>query len=151
MLNKVILMGRLVRDPELRYTQSNLAVASFTIAVDRNRKSEGQPTADFIDIVAWGKSGEFVSQWFQKGSLIVVVGRLQSRNWEDRNGNKRVSIEVVAEEVQFGESKKSRESYGGAAAPYGRENASNTAPSYDLPAEDSDFSELSDDDGDVPF
>jgi len=147
MLNKAIIMGRLVRDPELRRTASNLGVCSITVAVDRDRKTEGQPTADFIDVVTFGKTAEFVSQWFTKGSMIVVDGRIQSRNWEDKNGNKRVSVEIVADQVHFGESKKSKESY----------NTNQTgsyqaaAPNYDLPTGDSDFTELSDDDGEVPF
>ncbi len=160
MLNKAIIMGRLTRDPELRHTPSNTPVVSFTVAVDRNRKTEGQPTADFIDCVAWNRQAEFVQQWFNKGSMIIVSGRIQTRNWEDRNGNKRVSVEIVADEINFGETKKSRDSYQqqggyqssrnedyGAPAP----NYSTPTPSYDLPSDDSDFSELSDDDGEVPF
>lgn len=151
MLNKAILMGRLTRDPELRYTQSNMPVASFTLAVDRSRKTEGQPSADFIDIVAWNKQAEFVHQWFAKGALAIVVGRIQTRNWEDKNGNKRVSVEVIADEIQFGESKKSREA-NGAGMPAPRQNAAPApTPGYDLPSGDSDFSELGDDDGEVPF
>ena len=138
MLNKIILMGRLTRDPELRHTQSNTPVASFTLAVDRDRKENGERKTDFFDCIAWGKRGEFVSQWFTKGQMAIVCGRLESRNWEDRNGNKRVSIEINADEIQFGESKKSREE-GAQDAP--RRSASVSAD---------DFSEL-DDDSDVPF
>ena len=113
MLNKAILMGRLTRDPELRYTQSNIPVVTFSIAVDRNYSNNGgERQTDFIDIVAWRRTAEFVSQWFTKGQMIVVVGSIQSRRWQDKNGNNRTSIEVVADEVQFGESKRSRESGG---------------------------------------
>lgn len=127
MLNKAILMGRLTRDPELRHTQSDTAVASFSLAIDRDRKGpNGERQTDFIDCVAWGRQAEFVSQWFTKGMLAIVVGRVQSRNWEDKNGNKRVSIEINVDEVSFGETKKSREQNDG-------------------------FAELDDDDGEVPF
>lgn len=115
MLNQIVLMGRLVRDPELRYTQSQTPVASFRIAVDRDfpvRDSQERQT-DFIDIVAWRQSAEFVSKYFSKGSMIIVVGRLQIREWTDREGNKRTSAEVQAERVMFGESKRSRDEDGG--------------------------------------
>lgn len=127
MLNKVILMGRLTRDPEMRHTQSNIAVASFSLAIDRDRKgSDGERQTDFIDCVAWGRQAEFLNQWFKKGMMAIVVGRVQSRNWEDKNGNKRVSIEINVDEVSFGETKKSREQNDG-------------------------FAVLDDDDGEVPF
>ena len=163
MLNKAILMGRLTRDPELRYTQNNLPVVQFTIAVERNRAAQGQENqTDFINIVAWRKTAEFVSQWFTKGVMIIVTGSIQSRRWQDKNGNNRTSIEVVADEVQFGESKRSREENSGYqqggydnrgyqntySAP---KQASSTAQSFDMPAGNSDFSEISDDDGKVPF
>ncbi len=150
MLNKAILMGRLTRDPELKYTNSNLPVVRFSIAVDRNYSgNNGERQTDFIDIVAWRKTAEFVSQWFAKGQMIVVVGSIQSRRWQDKNGNNRTSIEVVADEVQFGDSKKNREG--------GTQQRQNNyqpyadpapAPSYDMPAAN-DFSEISDDE--VPF
>ena len=150
MLNKAILMGRLTRDPELRYTQSNLPVVSFSIAVDRNYNSNGgERQTDFIDIVAWRRTAEFVSQWFTKGMMIIVTGSIQSRNWQDKNGNNRTSVEVVADEVQFGETKKSRESNAGYQG--GHTPAPQQAPSFDMPAGNSDFSEISDDDGEVPF
>ena len=127
MLNKAILMGRLTRDPELRHTQSNMAVASFSLAIDRDRKGpNGERQTDFIDCVAWGRQAEFVSQWFTKGMLAIVVGRIQSRNWEDRNGNKRVSIEINVDEISFGETKKSREQNGGFAGGY--DNGSQIVP-----------------------
>lgn len=110
MLNKAILMGRLTRDPELRHTQSNMAVASFSLAIDRDRKGpNGERQTDFIDCVAWGRQAEFVSQWFTKGMLAIVVGRMQSTSYEDKNGNKRTKITVNCDEVQFGETKKARE------------------------------------------
>lgn len=167
MLNKAILMGRLTRDPELRYTQSNIPVVTFSIAVDRNYSNNGgDRQTDFIDIVAWRRTAEFVSQWFTKGQMIVVVGSIQSRRWQDKNGNNRTSIEVVADEVQFGESKRSRESGGSYPNnnggypqnggyqnpnPYAAPQQSVPAPSFDMPAGNSDFAEISDDDGEVPF
>lgn len=136
MLNTITIMGRMTRDAELRYTQSGKPVASFTVAVDRDFVKDGQKETDFIDVVAWNGVGEFVSKHFHKGSMIVVSGRLQSRKWEDRDGNKRVSWEIKADSVYFGESKKSEgfdpEKY-----------AQNTKPS--------EFVELPDDDGELPF
>ena len=107
MLNKAILMGRLVADPELRRTPNNNSVTSFTLAVNRSFVRQGeQPQTDFIDIVAWGKTAEFVSRYFVKGQLVAVAGRIQTRTWEDKQGNKRKSVEVVAEEVHFAEPKR---------------------------------------------
>lgn len=149
MLNKAILMGRLTRDPELRYTQSNIPVVTFSIAVDRNYSNNGgDRQTDFIDIVAWRKTAEFVSQWFTKGQMIVVVGSIQSRRWQDKNGNNRTSIEVVADEVQFGESKRSRES--GESYPNNNGGYPQTADTG-KPAVDPDFFEITDDDGEAPF
>lgn len=102
MLNKIVIMGRLTRDPELRQTQNQIPVASFTLAVDRDYGDE----TDFIDCVAWRKTAEFVSNYFFKGKMAVVAGRLQIRKWEDKDGNKRKSAEVVADNVYFGDSKK---------------------------------------------
>ena len=146
MLNKVILMGRLTRDPEMRYTQSNTPVTSFTLAIDRDRKGpNGERQTDFIDCVAWGKQAEFVKSWFAKGVMAIVVGRIQSSNWEDRNGNKRTSIEVSTESVTFGETKKAR-------------GAGNQQPEYSQQPEfgptqyaANDFAMLPDDGSDVPF
>ena len=108
MLNKIILMGRLTRDPELRHTQTGTAVASFSLAVDRDFKDKatGDRTTDFIDVVAWRQTGEFVSRYFTKGRMAVVEGRLQIRDWTDKDGNKRRSAEVVADNVYFGDSKR---------------------------------------------
>ena len=108
MLNKIILMGRLTRDPELRRTQSGTAVASFTLAVDRDYKpQDGERETDFIDIVAWRGTGEFVSKYFTKGRMAVVEGRLQVRDWTDDGGNKRRSTGGVADNVYLGDSKRS--------------------------------------------
>ena len=157
MLNHIVIMGRLTRDPELRRTGTGTAVASFTVAVDRdfgNRES-GERETDFIDCVAWRQTGEFVSKYFTKGSMIVVSGRLQIRGWTDKDGNKRRSAEVVADNVYFGESKRSSE--GGSA--YGNNNAYSSystpaapAGGYSAPAAPaSDFAMLEDDDAQLPF
>ena len=108
MLNQTVLMGRLVRDPELRRTQSGVPVASFRIAVDRDfgNRETGEREADFIDVVVWRQTAEFVCKFFSKGSMAVVTGRLQSRSWTDNQGNKRYSVEVVAHSVYFGEPKR---------------------------------------------
>mgnify|MGYP002545044257 CR=1 FL=1 len=155
-------MGRLTSDPELRYTPNDIAVTSFTLAVERSYvKSGTDRQVDFIDVVVWRQTAEFVCKYFQKGSLIAIDGRLQSRSYQDKNGNNRTAIEVNCDEVSFGETKKSREANGGyAGGGYGYDNgsqmrpepaASQVAPAFDLPAGDSDFQELADDDGDVPF
>ena len=148
MLNRIILMGRLTRDPELRHTQTGTPVASFSLAVDRDfkDKSTGEKATDFIDIVAWRSTAEFVSRFFTKGRLAVVEGRLQLRDWTDRDGNKRRSAEVVADNVYFGESKR-RE--GGDMRGEPRHSSSYDAPAPSMGA--SAFSELGDDDGELPF
>lgn len=143
MLNHITIMGRLTRDPELRRTNSGTAVASFTVAVDRDYsgKDGGEKETDFIDCVAWRQTGEFVSKYFTKGSMAVVSGRLQIRAWNDKDGNKRRTAEIVADNVYFGESKK------GAQVGYiGPENGFQ-APTP--PA--SDFAMLTDDDAQLPF
>ena len=108
MLNHITIMGRLTKDPELRRTGTGVAVTSFTVAVDRDiaNKETGERETDFIDCVAWRGTGEFVDKYFKKGSIAVVSGRLQIRSWTDKEGNKRRSAEVVADNVYFGESKK---------------------------------------------
>lgn len=107
MLNNIVLMGRLVRDPELRHTGSGTAVASLTLAVDRGYKSQsGEKETDFIDIVAWRSTAEFVCKYFTKGRMVVVEGRLQVRDWTDKDGGRRRSAEVVAENIYFGDSKR---------------------------------------------
>jgi single-strand DNA-binding protein len=106
-MNKVELLGRLTKDPEIRYTQnSNTMVASFTLAVNRRFAKEGEQQADFINCVAWSKTAEFVNKYFKKGQQVAVVGRIQTRNWEDDNGQKHYATEVIAEEVYFADSKK---------------------------------------------
>ena len=159
MLNHIVLMGRLTRDPELRYTGSNIPVASFTVAVDRDFGKGEERATDFINVVAWRQTGEFVSKYFTKGSMIVVSGRLQIRSWNDKEGNKRRTAEVVADNVYFGESRRSSEggnssyggntyggnSYGSAPAPaFGGYTAPASAPA-------SDFAMLDDDDAQLPF
>lgn len=148
-MNQVVLMGRLTRDPELRRTQSGTAVASFTLAVDRGYASRdgGERQTDFIDCVAWRNTGEFVSKYFVKGQMAAVTGRLQIRDWTDRDGNKRRSAEVVVDNVYFTESKKSREASGFAPAPARNDYDSG----YTAPVTGSDFAELDEDDGDLPF
>ena len=154
MLNRICIGGRLTRDPELRHTQSGTSVASFTIACERDFKDKqtGEKATDFIDIVAWRSTAEFVSRYFTKGRMAVVSGRLQIRDWTDRDGGKRRSAEVVAENVYFGDSRKDGAGDNGS---YGRsysEPASGySAPSYSAPVSGSDFAELTDDDGDLPF
>lgn len=151
MLNHITLMGRLTRDPELRYTQTNTPVASFSLAVERdfgNRES-GERQTDFIDCVAWRQTGEFVSKYFQKGSMAAVSGRLQIRDWTDRDGNKRRSAEVVVDNVYFCESKRSRDAAGAPPASQGSGYGGyNAAPA---PQAGSAFAELDDGDGELPF
>lgn len=110
MLNTIIIQGRIVRDPELRRTGSGIAVASFTVAVDRDFAQDGKKETDFIDCVAWRQTGEFVSKYFRKGSMIVVKGRLQIRSWTDKDGNKRKTAEVVADNCYFGSTKSDSDS-----------------------------------------
>ncbi len=119
MLNHIVLMGRLTRDPELRRTATGVAVATFSIAVDRDfaNSATGEKETDFIDIVAWRNTAEFVSKYFSKGRMAVVDGRLQSRPWTDKDGNKRIAIEVVADSVYFGDSKRSESDTAGEPAP----------------------------------
>ena len=169
MLNHITIMGRLTRDPELRRTGSGIAVASFTVAVDRDfgGRDGGEKETDFIDCVAWRQTGEFVSKYFTKGRMIVVSGRLQIRSWTDKDGNKRRTAEVVADNCYFGDSKRDEggSSYGGNTYGgnsygnnnYGGGNAYNApAPSYggyNAPASApaSDFAMLEDDDAQLPF
>ena len=153
MLNHIIIMGRLTRDPELRRTGSGIAVASFSLAVDRDfsPKDGGERETDFIDCVAWRQTGEFVSKYFTKGRMAVVSGRLQIRSWNDKDGNKRRTAEVVADNVYFGDSKREGDGsspYGGnayaAPAGFGGYSAPASAPA-------SDFAMLDDNDAQLPF
>ena len=159
MLNRIIIMGRLTRDPELRRTQTGTPVASFRLAVDRDFKDKttGEKGTDWIDVVAWRSTAEFVSRYFTKGRMAVVEGRLQMRDWTDKDGNKRTSAEVVADNVYFGDSKRDGET-GGYSGGYSQGGYSGgysapAAPSgYGAPPADGDqFAELSDDDGELPF
>ena len=136
MLNKIFIMGRLTRDPELRHTQSGTAVASFSLAVDRDfKEQDGSRATDFIDCVAWRSSAEFVDKYFSKGRMAVVEGRLQIRDWTDKDGNKRRSAEIVADSVYFGDSKR---------------DGGDTVQSEPQSEPQSGFSEV-EDDGDLPF
>ena len=152
MLNKVIIMGRLTKDPELRRTNNGTAVASFSIAVERDFKdaSTGKRETDFFDVVAWRGTGEFVSRYFTKGRMAVVEGRLQARTWKDGEGNNRRNVEVVADQVYFGDSKKDDDAGGGYSGGY------NTAPAntgYSATKSNyGDFAPIAgDDDGELPF
>lgn len=175
MLNCITIMGRLTRDPELRRTGSGIAVASFTVAVDRDFAQDGKKETDFIDCVAWRQTGEFVSKYFKKGSMIVVKGRLQIRNWNDKDGNKRKTAEVVADNCYFGSTKSDSDSsnnnsgysnnntgygnnrngygnngpdYGGYAGGYDTIYGSGT---YSPPQYGGDFAVIDDDDAQLPF
>ena len=141
MLNHITIMGRMVRDPELRHTGSNIPVASFTLAVDRDipNKQTGEKETDFIDCTAWRNTGEFVSKYFTKGRMAVVSGRLQMRKWNDKDGNSRTSYEIVADSVYFGDSKNSTADTTATAA---------TVPVAYMPH---DFAMLDNDDSGLPF
>ena len=142
MLNKIVIMGRMTRDPELRRTQSGTAVTSFSIACDRDFKSQsGEKETDFIDVVAWRSTAEFVCKYFTKGRMAVVVGRLQIRDWTDREGGKRRSAEVVADSVYFGDSRPREDQ--GASAP--------SSGAGDLPEGFTPFAEIGEEEGELPF
>ena len=135
MLNKCFLLGRLTKDPEIRRTNGGMAVTSFTLAVDRDFKTNGEKDTDFIEVVAWRNTAEFVSKYFSKGRMAIVEGRLQIRDWTDKNGNKRRTAEVVADNVYFGDSKK-------------ESNVENKEePEY----KQADLAEISEEDGELPF
>ena len=138
MLNNVIIMGRLTRDPEKRTTQSGVSVASFTLAVDRDYSGAEEKQTDFIDCTAWRHSAEFVSKYFAKGSMAIVKGRLQIDNYTDNDGNKRKSAKVIADNIYFGESKKSGGQNGG-------QNGDEIAPAS------AGFVPVDVDDGELPF
>ena len=143
MINSVVLMGRLTYEPELRTTSSGISVLRFQMAVDRNYQSQGQDRqADFIDCIAWRQTAEFISRYFHKGSMIAVEGSIQTGNYNDRDGNKRKSVEVVANQVSFCGSKAESQATNPA--------FSQPAPSY-ASADNSDFEEIVDDDDDLPF
>ena len=140
MLNKCFLQGRLVADPELRHTQSGTAVASLRLAVDRDFKDKdtNERKADFINVVAWRSTAEFVSRYFTKGRMAIVEGRLQMRDWADKDGNKRTTAEVVAESVYFADSKRDNQPEG-------------NAPENSFPSSNSGFSDIQEEDGELPF
>lgn len=146
MLNKAILMGRLTADPELRKTQNGTSVTAFTLAVNRSYTRSGeQPQTDFIDIVAWRNTAEFVSRYFTKGQLVAVEGQIQTRTWEDKNGQKRKSVEVVANEVFFAEPKRDGQSR--REAPAGFEPMNGMGGNMG----GNEFAALPGDDNDLPF
>ena len=157
MLNHIVIMGRLVRDPELRRTGTGTAVASFSLAVDRDfgKNENGEKETDFIDCVAWRQTGEFVSKYFTKGRMAVVSGRLQIRSYTDKDGNKRRTAEVVADNVYFGDSKRDGDGAGRSSAPAagGYSAPAGGFGGYSAPASapGSDFAMLSDDDAQLPF
>lgn len=162
MLNHITIMGRLTRDPELRRTGSGIAVTSFTVAVDRDIKSSNsEKEVDFIDCVAWRQTGEFVGKYFTKGRMIVVSGKLQIRGWTDKDGNKRRTAEVIADNVYFGDSKTESHNTQSAnpyqAPPYPNPGYAPSAPGYNAPASggysspSSDFAILDDEDAQLPF
>ena len=146
MLNCAAIMGRLTADPELKKTSQDISVCSFTVAVDRNFVKQGEERqADFIDVTAWRQQAEFVSRFFHKGSMIAVNGSIQTRNWEDKNGNKRKSTEIIADNVSFCGSRNET----GNGAPAGAPVFSEPTPSYST-ADEGDFREIPDED-DLPF
>ena len=162
MLNHIVAMGRLTRDPELRQTTSGVNVCSFTIACGRDFKTKDGKEAetDFIDCVAWRTTAEFVSRYLAKGRMAIVSGRLQLRDWKDRDGNNRRSAEVVADNVYFADSRRDGDDRGGSSygAPSyggsygsGRPAAPAAPADYGVPSGGDQFAELADDDGDLPF
>ena len=147
MLNHITLMGRLTRDPELRRTATGVSVASFSLAVDRDFKTDGgERETDFIDIVAWRNTADFVTKYFTKGRMAVVSGRLQIRSWTDKDGNKRRSAEVIADNVYFGDGKK--ESSGGDS--YGGNYGGYNSPAYPT-APEQDYAQIEEEDESLPF
>ena len=143
MLNSIAVMGRLTRDPELRHTQNGIAVASFSVACERDyADNDGKKQTDFLDVVAWRGTGEFAAKYFTKGQLIGVCGRLQQRQWTDKNGSKRVSAEILADHLYFAEGKRDKDA---------RREYSEKYDDRDAPPESGDFAELEDEDGDLPF
>ena len=160
MLNHIVIMGRLTRDPEFRATGSGTSVANFSVAVDRDfsGKDGGEKETDFIDCVAWRKTAEFITKYMRKGSMVVISGRLQIRTWQDKDGNNRRTAEVVADSVYFGENKRDA----GTAAPAAAAktfapsadkyaNTDNLLKSYGVPVTPSEYSLLEDDDAQLPF
>ena len=148
MLNQIVIMGRLTRDPELRYTQSQTPVCSFRIACDRDfpkSKDSTEHDTDFIDVVAWRGTAEFVNKYFIKGRMAIIRGRLQMREWTDKDNNKRVSAEIVADDVYFGDSKTK-----GSVGP-GNGNADTFAPDFGVEPPEGFVPAFSDTDGELPY
>ena len=147
MLNKVVIMGRLTRDPELRTVNNDVSVCSFSVACDRDIVSKGsnERETDFFDVTAWRGTADFVSKYFTRGRMIVVVGRLQRRNYTDKDGNKRTATDIIAENVYFGDSKSSSDS--------GNSAAGAAAPKSDHPmgGQSSNYAQVEDEDGELPF
>ena len=164
MLNQITIMGRLTRDPELRRTQSGIPVCTFTVAVDRDfqQRDGSEKQTDFIDCVAWRSTAEFVTKYFAKGRMIIVSGSLQSRKWQDKNGQNRVSWEISVGNVYFGDSKRDGASGGDYAAPaygaqpygaapaYGAQPSYGGADNYSAPGNAGNFAEI-EEDGELPF
>lgn len=144
MLNKVFLQGRLVNDPDVRQTPAGVSVTTFRVAVDRDRKNKdtGEKETDFVTVVAWRSTAEFIYKYFSKGRMAIIEGRLQMRNYTDREGVKRTAAEVVADNIYFGDSKKEDDPMAGLA---------NNIASYGVPAPSDQFAELSDEDSELPF
>ena len=168
MLNRIIVMGRMTRDPELRRTNSGTAVASFAVAVDRDFKSQsGEKETDFIDVVVWRNTAEFVSKYFSKGRMAVVEGRLQIRDWTDKDGGKRRSAEVIADNVYFGDAKRDGEGGGAPSGSYSGGSNPSSGGGYDrggsypgptggyapppMGSAGNEFGDIADDDGELPF
>ncbi len=150
MLNRIIIMGRLTRDPELRRTPSGVEVCTFTVAVDRDRQSrDAERQTDFIDVTVWRQTAEFVCKYFTKGKMIIVEGSMQSRKWTDKAGQNRVSWEIAATNVMFGESKSAAQGDGYAAPPAYGNGGGSSAETYAAPA-DGGFAEI-EEDGELPF
>ena len=147
-MNQIVIMGRMTRDPELRQTPNGISVASFTLAVDRGYtpRDGSERQTDFIDVVAWRNTAEFVSKYFVKGQMAAVTGRLQIRDWTDKDGNKRRSAEVIADSIFFTESKRSREASVGQA-----DARDDYGGGFSTPIENSEFAELDMDDDELPF
>ena len=137
-LNRIVIMGRMTKDPELRRTGAGVAVASFTLAVDRDFKGQnGEKETDFIDVVVWRNTAEFVSKYFSKGRVAVVEGRLQLRDWQDKDGNKRRNAEIIADNVYFGDNKS--------------DGASQAQNREDLVRRMNGFAQIEEESGDLPF
>ena len=148
MLNSVIMMGRLTAEPELRRTQSDIPVTSFTIAVERSFAKQGaERQTDFFDVVAWNRQADFVCKYFHKGQLVAVQGRLETRSYEDKNGNRRKAYEIIADSLHFAEGK--RDGYGAAPAP--RYDQDSQVPPAFSNADSGDFEEITTMGDDLPF